>query len=173
MSLAVFFILFIQCNNLLEKKADSNISVKIDRVYKASDDTLKDLKWESTFYNLDLSLVNNTDSTVNFWMNTCRWNDNFVTNIPNIRIIGPLECTRNFPKVFDLDRKAIMSFRGLISIQDSFDYSRMIRIGFIYIKSNEFGRLSEITLPSPDAIIQANKRSIYKSIIWSEYFTIK
>ena len=173
LGIIVLMILFIQCNDNSKKQSDHDFSVKIDKIWKTNDDTLKDWIWKANFYKLNVSLLNNTDSTIHYWMNTCSWDDNFVTNNQNIKIIGPIECTRNFPKIFDLDKNNRINFSGLIAVKDSFDFNKMIKIGFIYIKLNERERLIEIIPPLPGDSIQLRKHKTHNRIIWSDYFKIK
>jgi hypothetical protein len=160
------------CNNS-KNQTDHEFSVKINEITKASDDTLKDWIYKARFYKIDLSLVNNTDSTIHFWMFTCSWDANFITNFQDIRIIGPLECTRNFPKVYDIDKNKRINFKGLITIKDSFDINTKIKVGFIYIKSNERDRLVELVPPPPGDSLYMKRHNTHNNIIWSDYVKVK
>ena len=101
------------------------------------------------------------------------WDNNFITNYQNVRIIGRLVCTNNFPTIYDLDKNKKINFKGLIAVKDSFDFNNMIKIGFIYIKSNERDRLVELTPPPPGDSIKLKAHNTHKSIIWSDYLKIK
>ena len=172
LAVLVLMILLIQCSNNRPKQINHDFSIKINAINKASDDTLKDLNWKAHFYKFDLSLENNTDSTIHFWMMTCSWDDNFITNYQNVRIISPLVCDSNFPTIYDIDKNTKINFKGLITIKDSFDINKLIKIGFIYIKSNERDRLIELTPPPPGDSIQLKDHNTHNSIIWSDYFSI-
>jgi hypothetical protein len=169
----VLMILFIQCSNNPSKQTDHDFLVKINQICKVSDDTLKDWIWEAHFYSIDLSLENNTDSTIHFWINTCSWNDNFITNFQNIRIIGPLKCTRNFPTIRELAKNKKINYHGLIAIKDSFDLNNNVKVGFIYIRTNENDRLVEILPIPPRDSVQLRKHNTHDNIIWSDYSKIK
>jgi hypothetical protein len=173
LGLIILMIVFLQSCNISKRNTDHDFSLKINEIAKVSDDTLKDWYCKARFYKIDLSLVNNTDSTVHFWMFTCSWNTNFITNYQDIQIVGPFKCIKNFPKVYDLDKNQKINFKGLIAIKDSFDLNKKIKLGFIYIRSYEHNRLVEIVTPPPGDSIELKKHNTHNNIIWSEYFNAK
>jgi len=166
----IFLLIFLtQCFN----DRNNDLELKINSISKAIDDTLKELSWNAKFHKLSLSLENNTDSTIHFWMYTCSWDRNFITNYQNISIIGTLECPRNFPKLFDIEVNSRMNFDGLLAIDDTFDLNKMIKIGFIYIDEDEESRIIEISPFPPGDSVALKKHNTHDRIIWSEPFMIK
>jgi hypothetical protein len=168
-----FFCAFIilQCSNRQNVKTNHDFLVKIDNIHRVPKDSIKG--WKSLLYSMDLSLINNTDSIINFWMFNCGWQENFITNFNDVRIIGALECTRNFPETYKIEKNQALTRHGLIEIPDSSYLGKDLRVGFIYIDSDEEYRLIEIEPPPPGDSISLIKHNSHKKIIWSDYFKIK
>ena len=166
-----FTLLILQCSNRQKVKINHDFLVKIDNIHKVPKDSIKG--WKSLLYSIDLSLINNTDSIINFWMFNCGWEENFITNFHDIRIIGPLECTRNFTKTYKIEKNQALTRHGLISIPDSSYLGNNLRVGFIYIDSDEEYRLVEILPTPPGDSLSLKRHNTHKKIIWSDYFKIK
>ena len=165
----ISLILLSQCNN----DKNNNFELKISNISAAIDDTLKEFSWNANFHMISLSLENNTDSTIQFWMNSCSWNDNFLSNDTNIYVLGPLECPGNFPKLFTIDANNKLNFNSLLAVDDTFNLAKEIKIGFIYIKSDEESRIIEITPPVPGDSLALIRHNTHDKIIWSDPFMIK
>jgi len=166
--LVIFSFLLFQCTR---SPNNHDFIVEINQISKVRNDTLGMDKWK--FYSIDLSLVNNTDSTISFLMWTCAWDWNFISLLKGVNIIGP-ECPRNFPTIMRLEKNQKMDFSGLITSEDSSLFNMDNRIGFIYLKESEGVKLVEITPPPPGAdSVLLKRHNKHERIIWSDYLRFK
>jgi hypothetical protein len=167
---AISAILLFQCSCKPQKQVNHDFFVKINQISKVRNDTLG---WnDAIFYSIDLSLVNNSDSTINFWMWTCAWDWNFISNKKDAFILGP-ECPKNIQTIWNLEKKQKIDFNGLIAVLDSTNLDLEVRIGFIYIQKNEGQRLIEITPPPPGDSVLFKMHNKHENVIWSDSFKLK
>lgn len=83
-----------------------------------------------------IDLMNNTDSVLYYWTNSCSWQSNWIMD--NKSIIWYVMCPKNVPVLVKLPPHYTKSYFGIVEFNDStiFD-GRKFKIGFVYIQKNE------------------------------------
>jgi hypothetical protein len=131
----------------------------------ASNDSIREKR-----FNIQATLINNSDSVMSFWIMTCSWDDNFLINNTYIFFRGE-ECASNFPHVLDIKPndsvllkttliRAIIKDNPCQNCIGSITRVPTTKIGLIYIDTNQCKGM----LHYWDII---EDRSTWKEIIWS------
>ena len=133
-------ILFVSsCTTIPKEIVTSHVTI-LDNVdfAKLEMDTFflrQDLK-RGRFNSVKLDLVNNTDSVLYYWTESCSWQANWIPD--NKSITWYVMCPKNVPVLIKLPPHCTKSCFGIIGFNDStiFD-GRKFKIGFVFIRKNE------------------------------------
>lgn len=156
-------VLFCHCSTHKSKEANMRVQVKI--INRLEADNFKNKK--ATFYYVSLDLINNTDSTVSFWMMSCSWQDNWIINSDSARFYYQ-GCDSNFPELKQILSGQKLTFVGILQFLSPLqsEIEKDFKIGFVEIKQHEY-------------LINSDFRSVLlpkikdkKDIIWSEAFKL-
>ena len=154
-------ILFCSCSfNKHNKHLGLTIRVKVNDNYRAS-------VTNKIFYNVKLSIKNNTDSIIYYWIMTCSWQENWIS--PNKALsLKKTICLKNFPTLDNFNPKELVELDGIISLTDSLNTfkGKTFKLGFILI------RKQEIINESDFHDILNSKIKNRQDIFWSEPFTL-
>lgn len=156
--LSIFAILGISCANKMKKP---NMEVKISVIGKLNSNEFK--TQSGTFYSVNMDLVNNTDSTIRFWVMSCSWQDNWIFNIDSV-VFYSEGCDKNYPIITEIKPRHKITYNGVIHCVDRLKLNKETKIksGFVLIKENDVLKMSDFT----DVLI--NKIKNQKDIIWGE-----
>jgi hypothetical protein len=119
--------LFISCNNC---KPDLKVNAKVIR----SVDSIFDDSIQRKVYKINLSLINNSNFNVGYWIMSCSWYENWMMNNDQYRISN-FGCDGNYPKKVSLKAKDSILYKIYIEKTESplYPYVNNIRFGFIFI----------------------------------------
>jgi len=163
----MFFILslIVLLNQCILKPKESNIKIQVKVIDKIDINKFKD--FGCYFYSVDIELCNNTDTLIQFWTMTCSWQDNWISTTDSLRLFNE-GCTRNFPKIEQINPRGKMACKSIICVMSSLNYikKKCIKLGFVLIKKNEISKDSEF------AKVLSKKIKERKDIIWSEPFKL-
>ena len=154
-----FLVLVSSCTKSKVRQKDLQIKVEVSEKKK--------LHLSSTFelecYPVKISLINNTDSTIRYWIMTCSWEYNFVLTSDSVNLFG-LGCDGNFPtsRVI-LPRDTIVYKNEYLKVfrWPEKQKTANVRLGFILIRENES------TVNTFEGIL-SEKRKIKTDVIWSD-----
>lgn len=112
------------------------------------------------FNSVKIDLLNNTDSVIYYWTNSCSWQSNWI--LDNKSITWYVMCPKNVPVIVKLPPHYTRSYFGLVEFTDStiFDGGQF-KIGFVFVRKNEVR--SDLDY-NP---ILGNKIEKKKDIFWS------
>jgi hypothetical protein len=121
-------------------------------------ETLND---RNLYYPINIDILNNSDSTIHFWLMKCSWEDNFISNSKNILLLDH-ECDGNFPirKTISANGKLQLDWM-LRSLSNSPSPGKL---GFVIVRDYsplQDGNFFEIV---------ALKASDNNNVIWSNEF---
>lgn len=118
------------------------------------------------FYAVKIDLINDTDTTLNFWTMSCSWQDNWVIEDKSLLFLG--DCPKNTPEMVQLAPRKKIRYDGIIELTDtaSFNSNKELRLGFVLIKKNEVHRDGEFRT------VLYKKIDAKEDIYWSEPFRI-
>jgi len=121
-----------------QKKNDKRekFVIKIEHTGKGNATKCSNVK-DKNSYSLKISLKNNMDSIVTFWMMNCSWDDNWVIDNSNLKFCFGV-CDRNFPVKMTLKPKTSMVFYGVIQPIDTTIKVEKFKLGFVILEKNEF-----------------------------------
>lgn len=118
-------------------------------------------------YPVKISIKNNSDSTIRFWIMSCSWEDNFVFNSDSIRIFG-LGCDKNFPKKIELPANGTLVYNNRyikVCGWGAIQKQAILKLGFIVIRVNDFSELNHDKSFS-DVLLEKKNRK--RDIIWCD-----
>jgi hypothetical protein len=118
------------------------------------------------FYSIKLYLINNTDSTISYWTNSCSWQSNWVFENKNFSFV--VECPKNIPKLMQLKGKESATYDGLI-LSSNLDLQGIVveRLGFVLVKENDVGTDADFIS------VLVKKIKDNKDIFWTNSFEIR
>ncbi len=152
---------------------DKHLSVNIkvgERSYsvqKKAREYIQEQNLNQTFsaYSIKIDIINNTDSTIKYWIMKCCWQDNFIFNTSGIYLDYCI-CDSNYPMLETLYPHQIKTIPGtIIFVSDSIKI-KTGKIGFALLDDEEEFEsylFNRITMQVKDE----------KNIIWSNEFKIK
>jgi hypothetical protein len=114
-------------------------------------------------YPIQISLINNTDSILQFWVMSCSWERSFIFNTNAIRFFN-LGCDKDVADHKILAARKSLTYNGYLQISNHSNLKRTndLKLGFIIIR--EYDPFKEINLFK---ILQAKNNS-KKGINWCE-----
>ena len=153
-----------QLNSNKPKESTLKVQVKVNN--KLNSEEYK--KMEGVFYSIDIGLINDTDSTIHFWMMSCSWMDNmrFSTAKAYLYLWG---CDKNCPELYQVESGHKITYNGVLCIENAsiIKNHKDIKLGFVLIRAGETSGNSDFLRLLSDKI----KRK--KDFIWSNTFKIK
>ena len=157
------FVLFYQCTSHKPKETNMKVQVKISNKL---DDEFRNKK--TTFYSVNIDLINDTDSTVSFWLMSCSWQDNWIINSDSVRFYYQ-GCDSNFPELKQILSGQKLTFIGILQVLSplKIEIEKDFMIGFVEIKQHEYLVNSDFR----NVLIAKIKDK--KDIIWSKAFKFK
>jgi hypothetical protein len=157
----IFILVFsISCINI-KNKENPNITVNatLIRTY----DTICNYKPDTkqTTFDINISIKNNSNKPISFWIMTCSWMKNFIVNNDYIGI-NWVDCDSNFPKVRQLKPNDNIVFKtSCIKYNTTTNPNiKTTKFGFIFIEKNKCQEMHDF-----DEII--GDKSQHEIIIWS------
>ena len=149
-----------------DKPKESRLRVQVKVNNKLTSEEYK--KMEGVFYSIDIDLINDTDSTIHFWMMSCSWMDNmrFSTAKAYLYLWG---CDKNWPELCQIESGHKITYNGVLRIENAsiIKNHKDIKLGFVLIREGETSGNSDFERVLSDKI----KRK--KDFIWSNAFKIK
>ncbi len=157
------FVLFYQCTSHKPKETNMKVQVKISNKL---DDEFRNKK--TTFYSVNIDLINDTDSTVSFWLMSCSWQDNWIINSDSVRFYYQ-GCDSNFPELKQILSGQKLTFIGILQVLSPLKtgIEKDFKIGFVEIKQHEY------LVNSDFRNVLLAKIKDKKDIIWSKAFKFK
>lgn len=138
------------------------LNVKVTKYPKL----LKSTDRES-IYQIDIHLINKTDSVVLFGVVSCFWQENFLSNNQCCHILGRSDCDFSSLDTMVIDPHNEISFNAGLCIDKScVGLKRKVRVGFIFIK------YSEIRTVDYESIL-LERRKNKSNVIWSNQIYLK
>lgn len=118
------------------------------------------------FFSIKIDLINDTDTSLNFWTMSCSWQDNWVFEEKSMFFF--VDCPKNTPKMVQLESREKITYDGIIELADKpdFNQSRELKLGFVLVKKNEVHQDSEFRS------VLYKKIDAKEDIYWSEPFKI-
>jgi hypothetical protein len=158
------FVMLISCNT--SKLKENSMKVKVNILGELNNDRFENRK--GTFYSLKVDIINNNDSIARFWIMSCSWEDNWISNNSLLQLYN-LGCDKNILKLVQLNPRQSITFKGIIWVKESVEITKRndLRLGFILVKEQDAP--NNLTFLE----IVDNKAKESKNIIWSEPFEIK
>ena len=152
-------ILLNSCKTLNSK--EQRLRIKIDQIEKIPSSVLN-LK-SGDFYSVKINLINNTDSTIRFWMMSTSWWDNWIFNSDGICFYW-LTCNHNFPSIKELLPHKNLTLNSIIEVCDTSNnkIKQGLKLGFILINKNEY------SFEKDYFEILLDKKNKHKDIIWCD-----
>lgn len=149
-----------KCNDI--KLKDTSLKIQVNNIKKIS--SAGKIK-QGTFYSADIDLVNNTDSTISFWIMDCAWQWNFITNKSGIHLYFE-GCDYNSTTIRKIERNQKLTYNAVFVLSDSLNVNNNFKLGFILIKEKEIKLVPGHKLGFDDLLKYKKKKK--KDIIWSE-----
>ena len=116
-------------------------------------------------YAATISIVNNSDSPIKFWLMSCSWQDNFITPSKNLFLfIDP--CDANYPQIESLTAHSKKYLNAVLLVLNADTNSVYQKLGFIYINQPEYN----FDLDYKEVL--SKRREDMKNIVWSNSFII-
>jgi len=164
-SLVLFLILIIAFSCVQKEEKTESIFIvdaKVRATYPKGCTALS----KQPFCIIECSLYNNTDSEKSFWSLSSCWKDTWVISSDKYSFCNE-PCNRNFPRKYSIGPHKKMIFESLLVASDSL--KDKLKIGFIFIKENEFGSTPYLDLYR----IIENKKERNIDIFWSKELYLK
>ena len=154
-----------QLNSNKPKESTLKVQVKVNN--KLNSEEYK--KMEGVFYSIDIGLINDTDSTIHFWMMSCSWMDNMRFSTAKAYLYKWGGCNKNVPELKQIEPGHKITYNGIICIRNAsfFRNHKDVKLGFVLIRKGETSGDSDFERVLSDKI----KRK--KDFIWSNAFKIK
>jgi hypothetical protein len=97
---------------------------------------LRDQLMHGKFYPLKIDLLNNSDSPMYYWTNSCSWQSNWILDHKTITWV--VECPKNIPVIVKLMPHVTQSHFGIVELIDSsILVSNDFKLGFVLVRKNE------------------------------------
>ena len=121
-----------------QKKDDkrNKFVIKLELTGKGNATKCSNVKDYNSYF-LRISLTNNMDSVVSFWMMNCSWIDNWVIDNSNLKFCFN-GCDKNVPVKMTLKPKTSMVFYGVIHPIDTTIKVEKFKLGFVTLEKNDF-----------------------------------
>jgi len=84
--------------------------------YVVKSDSIKE-----KYFDISLTIKNTSDKTINIWLMTCSWENNFIVNNDYIYIRGH-ECDSNFPTLVEFKSGESKTYTNTLTKSIKFDY---------------------------------------------------
>ena len=87
-------------------------------------------------FDVKLSIINQSDVPVSFWIMTCSWDENFIINNDYIRFLG-WGCLSNYPRLKRLNSNSRLELKASVIKYDFTRYQpiKTTKFGLIFIDS--------------------------------------
>jgi hypothetical protein len=158
--LTIIAILFINCKNFIQNDV---LKVEANKLKKINSKEFQNST--HSFYSVDITLLNTTDSVVSFKIMTCSWQENFIFNVDNIHLYeGP--CDSNYPEIKQILPHQKIVYRGIVKSLNNFKMNKL-KLGFVLIYKSEVLRAGMFES------VLSNKINKKENIIWSNEFMLK
>ena len=164
----LILLIFNVLNNSCKRSADSEpIRIKAEIKSRIDFDNYQTDKKPIYLYT-QITLINNTDSVLNYWLMSCSWEDNFVFNCNYLNFYFP-DCIHNSPQLSKLLPYESKIFNCIVKLNENSnnDFKDTCRIGFIFIKDFEYSLTKDSDFRQ--LLINKVKR---KFVLWSNTFSI-
>lgn len=148
------------CNNINSK--EPCLKIQINNIIKI--DTISD-STQRRFYSANIDLVNNTDTLIGFWIFTCSWQWNFLTNKSEI-YLDYHGCDQNSASIRKIEPNQKLTYNAVFVLSDTIKAINNFKLGFILIKEKEIKAIPGSGKAFFDLL--KSKREKKKDIIWSE-----
>jgi mitochondrial fission protein ELM1 len=159
--ICTFCLIILVCSCTKNKVRQKDLQIKVE-VSEKIDLQLRSYVFKDC-YPVKISLINNTDTTIRYWIMRCSWEENFVLTSDSVNLFG-LGCDGNFPTVKEILPVDTIVYKN--------EYLRVfhwsikqktanVKLGFILIRENES------TVNTFDSIL-SEKRKIKTDVIWSD-----
>jgi hypothetical protein len=113
----------------------------------------------------DVTISNESDSLVAFWLFTCDYQSNFVLSDTNYSVLLP-DCDANYPELIVLEAKKNLKLPLLIKKENSVTKWQGFKIGFVRIGESQFH------FPSDFLRILEDFKMKGKQVIWSDSLSL-
>lgn len=113
----------------------------------------------------DVTISNESDSLVAFWLFTCDYHSNFVLSDTNYSILYP-DCDANYPELIVLGAKENLKLPLLIKKESSTTKWQGFKIGFVMIRESQFHFPSDFLGTLEDLKLEG------KQVIWSDSLSL-
>jgi hypothetical protein len=136
----ICFILFVSsCATTPKENISSHITI-LDKVDFAKLDmdtfNLREYLEHRRYNSVKIDLLNNSDSDLYYWTNSCSWQSNWI--LDNNSITWYVMCPKNIPILVKLLPRDSKSYYGLVEFTDStFSAIKKFKIGFVFVRKNE------------------------------------
>lgn len=153
------------CCSCSGRQKKSNLKVNVVVLGKLSKD---DFRGENgDFYSVRIDLVNNTDSIFDFWIMSCSWDVNFISDRKTLFGLYNRGCDKNELKLKQIKSGETLSYYGVIQILESsiIEKKEKVKLGFIVIREYEISSRSSFR------ILLSKKRLKECDIVWSNLFS--
>ncbi len=176
-------VLIILLNPSLQCRHTNDFTIQINSVTKLNKDTIKKKIFDHVYYAIDFDLMNNTDSTINFWMVKGLWTENYIFNNKSVYLFIESKGSSRLD-MRTIERNQKMNFRAFIGISDTSKLENEVKLGLIFI-SSKVGKIKAshalipdwIALQLPLEMLDTKERKWHeearKNIIWSEPFKVE
>jgi hypothetical protein len=184
-TLSIFIVLFTNCTSPKPKESTLKVQVNAPKHLnsnKPKESTLKIRvkvnnklnseeykKMEGAFYSTDIYLINDTDSTIHFWMMSCSWMDNMRFSTDKAYLYKWGGCNKNVPELKQIEPGQKITYNGITCIRNTsfFRSQNDVKLGFVLIRKGETSGNSDFER------VLSDKIKSKKDFIWSNAFKIK
>ena len=132
-------LIVISCTPGRKEKLISHVTLldRIDFAELEMDTThLREQLIHGRFNLIKLELLNNTDSTLHYWTNSCSWQSNWISDHKSINWV--VECPKNIPVLVKVMPHETQSHYGIVELADSaILIGGEYKIGFVLVRKNE------------------------------------
>jgi hypothetical protein len=136
----IFIFLFVSsCTTVPNENITVHVTIlnKVDFL-KLETDTfdLRQYLKHGRFNSVKIDLLNNSDSALYYWTNSCSWQSNWI--LDNKSLTWYVMCPKNVPVLVELPPHYTKSYFGLIEFTDStIIYRKRFKIGFVLVRKSE------------------------------------
>jgi hypothetical protein len=163
---SILTLIIFQYNGIGQKKLfRPNITVSAKAIWSSTEHSkTKILDNECMKFFFVARVTNNSDSTVEFWMQSCSWQSNWVSDNDSISFISPL-CDGNGPISITLNSgKSIVFYGKMLSSMKKTNNSKC-RIGLVFYQ--------KMTDLEESNFNTRNKKIKYPLLYWSNEIELK
>jgi hypothetical protein len=154
-------LMFTHCNS--DKSNNTLIMIHVNVFDKLESSKFKEK--ESDYYSMGIELYNNTDSIIRFWMMTCSWQENFISNNDVLSLVNE-GCDANYPELIIIKPCEKITYYGIFQLNNKIKILNnfKFKLGFILIKEEEYKQNSNFHE------VLNNKLKEKDNTIWSNIF---